>query len=93
MQTAFNQFLLDFYGLVRAEPSQNFSAAALELLKRGLPFDTGLWGAQSDSDRLQQARGALESRPAQARRAVVIRAKTSKIARLFRAWRASSAAG
>lgn len=44
MQTAFNQFLLDLYSLVRAEPSQQFSSTALELLKRALPFDTGIWG-------------------------------------------------
>lgn len=44
MQTAFNQFLLDLYGLVRAEPSQQFSSAALELLMRALPFDTAVWG-------------------------------------------------
>ncbi len=43
MQTAFNQFLLDLYALVRAEPSQQFSSTALGLLKRALPFDTAVW--------------------------------------------------
>jgi DNA-binding CsgD family transcriptional regulator len=44
MQTGFNQFLLDLYGLIRAEPSQQFGSTALELLKRTLPFDTAIWG-------------------------------------------------
>jgi len=45
VRTEFNQFLLNLYGLVRAEPTQQFSARALDLLHRALPFDTAVWAA------------------------------------------------
>lgn len=38
------RFLLDLYALAPGTPSAAFCGAALELLQRSVPFDSGLWG-------------------------------------------------